>query len=131
MYVALFAAAIAQSAGGAVLASGIPVLWALVLCIGAHRLGEDSRRPVVGPPREPRWRDWVWLLLPAAVASPTATHWAAGRTRSGRLTFADADPALVDLAQFLGWVAVAVIVLGCPVAWHAGRRWPRPRHRPS
>ena len=117
MYVLLFGAAIAQSAGGAVAASLVGVAWAACCCVGAHRLGRTSQ-----PGSQVRWRSWGWLVLPAVLVSPVATHWAFGRTRGGRLSFEDADPALVDVAQSIGWVAMVVVIVGCPVAWAVGRR---------
>lgn len=116
-YILLFGAAIAQSAGGAVAASVVGVAWATSFCVGAHRLGKGSPTDA-----KIRWHSWAWLLLPTVLVSPVATHWAFGRTRGGRLSFEDADPAVVDIAQGIGWVAVAMVVVGCPVAWGVGRR---------
>lgn len=117
MYVLLFGAAFAQSAAGAVAASLVGVAWAACCCVGAHRLGRTSRTD-----SQVRWRSWGWLVLPAVLVSPVATHWAFGRTRGGRLSFEGAEPALVDVAQSIGWVAVALVIVGCPVAWVVGRR---------
>lgn len=116
-YVLLFGASFAQSAAGAVAASLVGVAWAVCCCVGAHRLGKDSRAE-----SQTRWRSWGWLVLPAVLVSPVATHWAFGRTRGGRLDFEGADPVMVDVAQSIGWVAVAVVLVGCPAAWTIGRR---------
>ncbi len=117
MYVVLFGASFAQSAAGAAAASVVGVAWAACCCVGAHRLGKDSLTE-----SQVRWRSWGWLLLPTVLVSPVATHWAFGRIRGGRLYSEGADPAVLDVAQSIGWVAVAVVVVGCPVAWGVGRR---------
>lgn len=116
-YVLLFGASFAQSTAGAVAASLVGVAWAACCCVGAHRLGKDSRTE-----SQIRWRSWGWLVLPAVLVSPVATHWAFGRTRGGRLDFGGADPGLLEVAQSIGWVAVAAVVVGCSVAWVVGRR---------
>ena len=125
VWVLLLWGAIVEDPGLAVAASVAALAWAGMCVVLTYRnaaLPRVSFRPRKDtPPR--RWWSGEWWLIPlmAVLVSPAATHWLAGRTRGGRLRFGEDDAGLVEVAQVMGWVAVALVLLGCPVAWLVGR----------